>query len=66
MKISESGQYVENLLDAGWLGPNFVWNTNISDPNGDGYSGWLAGDITKPGTSRDVVTLNGCEFKQSI
>ena len=29
----------ENLLDIGWLGPNVIWDTNISDPNGDGLSG---------------------------
>lgn len=57
----------ENLLDIGWIGPNVVWDTNISDPNGDGLSGWQAGDITKPGTiTRDVVTSTGCEFKQTV
>jgi hypothetical protein len=57
----------ENLLDVGWLGPNVIWDTNISDPNGDGLSGWQAGDISVPGTiTRDVVTSTGCEFQQTV
>lgn len=57
----------ENLLDIGWLGPNVIWDTNINDPNGDGLTGWQAGDISAPGViTRDVVTSVGCEFTQTV
>ncbi|MBK8701398.1 MAG: gliding motility-associated C-terminal domain-containing protein [Saprospiraceae bacterium] len=57
----------ENLLDLSWIGPNVVYNTNISDPNGDGLAGWLAGDINAPGViNRPVVAANGCEFNQKV
>ena len=56
----------EFILAVGWE-PATIYDTNISDPNGDGIVGWQTSPMNMEGTfTRNVTASNGCVFNQTV